>query len=190
VTTVVTPSDQVAVERGVVVVCNARVPELLATLGVRVPVFPVVPQVVVTRPVQPQPVHHLIGHAHRRLALKALPDGRLMVTGGWLGSWDPATGRAEVIDEHVTGNLADAVAVFPRIAGVDVAFAVADRVEAIAPDMVPIIDRIPGTSNAVFATGWSGHGWAIAPAVAELLVEWLVTDERPSLLSPFALDRF
>lgn len=187
---VLTRDEEIVVERGVVIVCNAGTPELLASVGVAVPVFPVVPQVIVTERVAPGLVRHLIGHAHRRLALKTLPDGRLMITGGWLGTWDAQTGRGLVADDQVAGNLAEAVAVFPRLNGVPVALAVADRVEAIASDMVPIIDRIPGTSNAIFATGWSGHGWAIAPAVSDLLAEWTLTGDRPSALAPFALDRF
>jgi sarcosine oxidase subunit beta len=49
---------------------------------------------------------------------------------------------------------------------------------------------VPGTTNALFATGWSGHGWAIAPAVAELLATWVVDGSRPPLLAPFGVRRF
>jgi sarcosine oxidase subunit beta len=190
ITGVSTPADTLTVGRSVIVACNAGVPELLASVGVTVPTFPVVPQVVVTEPAPPGLVRHLIGHAHRRLALKALPDGRLMITGGWLGNWDPQAQRGEVLADQVDANLAEAAAVFPQLAGVPVGVALADRVESIAPDMVPVIDRVPGIANAWFATGWSGHGWAIAPAVSELLVEWLLAGERPPALAPFALDRF
>ena len=31
----------------------------------------------------PPPMTRLIGHAHRTLAIKPLPDGRVMVSGGW-----------------------------------------------------------------------------------------------------------
>ena len=190
VSKVLTPTEDIVVDRGVIAVCNAGTPELVASIGITVPVFPVVPQVIITERAPPGLVHHLIGHAHRRLALKTLPNGSVMITGGWLGTWDAQTGRGQVVDDHVAGNLADAVAVFPRLQGVPVALALADRVEAIASDMVPIIDRIPGASNAFFATGWSGHGWAIAPAVSELLVEWTLTGNRPPSLAPFTLDRF
>jgi len=190
VTTVLTTADALDVDKGVIVTCNAGVPALLATVGVAVPVFPVVPQVVLTERGAPGLVRHLIGHAHRRVALKQLPDGRVMITGGWLGTWDAAAGRGLVVEDHVRGNVEEAVAVFPPLKDVGVVGAFADRVEAVAPDMVPIIDRIPGTANALFATGWSGHGWAIAPAVSELLVDWARTGDRPAALAPFALERF
>jgi sarcosine oxidase subunit beta len=150
----------------------------------------VVPQALMTAPLDRVPLRHLIGHAHRQLALKALPDRSVMITGGWLGRRDPETGRGVVDDDQVAGNLADAVAVFPALEGVELSAAVADRAEAIAHDFVPIIDTVPGIENALFATGWSGHGWGIAPAVVELLAGWVLTGDRPAALRPFGSTRF
>jgi len=179
------------VEAGTAVVAaNAGAQALLASGGIVLPVFPVFPQVLVSPPLERTCVRHLIGHAHRRLALKTLPGGEVMITGGWLGRWDADEKGGVVVPDAVAGNLADAAAVFPSLAGVEVALAVADRAEAVSRDLVPIIDRVPGADNAFFATGWSGHGWAIGPVVAELLVEWVTTGRRPPLLAPFALERF
>ena len=182
--------DEVVVGRGVVIACNTATADLLAPLGVHVPTFSVLPQVLVTEPIEPPPVHHLIGHAHRPLAIKALPDRRLMITGGRLGAWNERDQRGMVDAAQVAANLADAVAVFACLAGALLSESVADRAESVSPDMVPIVDRVPGVSNAFVATGWSGHGWAIAPVVGELLADWVVTGQRPALLAPFALDRF
>lgn len=88
------------------------------------------------------------------------------------------------------GNVAEAVAVYPSLEGVQVAEAKTDRRESTTIDGIPIIDRIPGLSNAVFATGWSGHGWAIAPAVTERLAAWVYSDEASPLLYPFRYSRF
>ncbi|MCB8962996.1 MAG: FAD-binding oxidoreductase, partial [Ardenticatenales bacterium] len=65
-----------------------------------------------------------------------------------------------------------------------------DRPEGVSFDGIPIIDQLPGLDNLTFAAGWSGHGWAIAPAVAQLLAEWRLTGRRPDLLTPFNLTRF
>jgi len=67
---------------------------------------------------------------------------------------------------------------------------VADRLETQAVDGIPIIGRLPGTSNVLVGTGWCGHGWAIAPAVCQLLAEWALTGQQPGLLRPFAYRRF
>jgi sarcosine oxidase subunit beta len=92
--------------------------------------------------------------------------------------------------DQVAANVAEAVAVFPMLADAPVLEAFADRPECDSADRVPIIDRVPGAENVFFATGWAGHGWAIAPAVSELLAGWILGGERPDLLRPFGCDRF
>jgi sarcosine oxidase subunit beta len=148
------------------------------------PTFEVYPQAIVTESMNEPPVRHLIGHEERPLAIKALPDGRVMITGGRLGA------KGKTSQEEVAANLADAIAMFPSLVAVHVEHAVADRAESIAPDMIPIIDRLDCEPRVLYATGWSGHGFAIAPAVSELLAEWLISRDRPELLAPFTATRF
>ena len=184
-------ADSGTVVGGTTVVCaNAGAADLLAPLGAVLPVFPVFPQVVLTEPMAPPPVRTVLGHAHRPLAVKALPDGSVMVTGGRLGRWDPGAGHGVVEPDQVAANLADAAATLPALADAAVASAVADRPEAVSHDLVPVVDLVPGVARALVATGWSGHGWAIAPSVAELVVDWVTTGTRPPGLAAFGLDRF
>jgi sarcosine oxidase subunit beta len=182
--------SRVGVERHLVLLNNAGLPTLLGAAGSTLPVWSVLPQVVVSEPVDPPPFRSLIGHAHRPLALKMIPGGRVMMSGGWRGRWNAGLGRGETIPAYVMGNVAQAVAVLPALEGVRIEESAADRLETICFDGVPIIDRAPGTENVVFAVGWTGHGWAIAPAVSELLADWLIQGERPDLLRPFGLARF
>jgi glycine/D-amino acid oxidase-like deaminating enzyme len=140
--------------------------------------------------VAPVTVRHLIGHAHRRLAVKSTPEGRVMISGGWRGRWNPSTGRGDAQEDQVRGNVAEAAAVYPGLEGARIIEAAADRPESQSVDGIPIIDRVPGIANALFATGWTGHGWAIAPAVCQLLATWAYSDDAPALLRPFAYSRF
>ena len=132
----------------------------------------------------------LIGHAHRTLAIKPLPDGRVMVSGGWRGRWDEATGQGEPIAEQVEGNRQEAVAVYPALADLPVHEVSTDRAEMISVDGIPIIDTLPGAENMLVGVGWSGHGWAIAPAVGKLMAQWVLSGERPDLLTAFSYGRF
>ncbi len=195
------------VARALLLLANAGTADLVqASGGPPLPVWSRLPQVVLAA-TPPTPVRHLIGHAHRRLALKMVPGpgvepgspeaetepaaGQcLMVSGGWSGRWNADTGRGETVPEQVAGNLAEARAVFPALADVVISQAQADRRESQSIDGIPIIDRLPGTANGFLATGWSGHGWALAPAVARLLADWALGGERPTLLAPFRYRRF
>jgi sarcosine oxidase subunit beta len=190
VTSLVTAAgEQIEVGEGVIVLANTGAASILKPLGVELPTFAVFPQALVTEPIDRVPAHHIVAHPRRRLSLKPLPDGAVMITGEWLGRPDGA-GRGVVDPAQRDSSLAAAADAFPSLRDVTLAHATADRAEAATPDLVPIIDAVPGAANVLFATGWSGHGFAMAPAVAELLADWAITGERPELFRPFGLDRF
>ena len=147
-------------------------------------------QVLLSSPMTDNPLRHLIGHAHRTLSLKREAEGRVMISGDRVGRWDQRRQIGETLAEEVAANLADAVAVYPALEGLEIELADAGHLEADSIDGIPIIDRVPGLANVIFATGWSGHGWAIAPAVAASLAIWALEQRRPSALAPFALSRF
>jgi sarcosine oxidase subunit beta len=183
--------ERVPVNKALLLLSNYHVVDLLAhQFGAHLPVWKRLPQILVTEPVHPTPVRHLIGHAHRRLAIKAFGDHQVMISGGWLGRWNPRTGRGEVQSDQVAGNMAEAVAVYPCLAGTAIAQTAADRLETDTADHIPIIDRVPGLDNAYFATGWSGHGWAIAPALWPLIANWAMHERYSPLLQPFSYRRF
>lgn len=185
--------DEGYVETGgpVLLLANCGVPPLLAgATGLKLPIWTVYPQVLMSTPLSPPLVATLIGHASRPLAVKTVADGAVMLSGGWRGAWNVEAGRAEVLPAAVRGNWEQAVAVFPAAAELDVAHAVADRPESVCVDGIPVVDRLPGVRNLWFATGWTGHGWALAPAMARLLADWVVEDHHPDRLEPFGLRRF
>lgn len=171
---------------------------ILANAGVRtlvspwfdLPIWNLCLQVLVSAPLAENPVRHLVGHASRTLSLKREPDGRLMISGGRLGRWDHATGRGTPIPEEVAANVADAVAVYPALEGIEIETADTGHLEADAIDGIPVIDQLPGNPHVIYASGWTGHGWAIAPAVTELLADWALENRRPDLLAPFSAGRF
>jgi sarcosine oxidase subunit beta len=181
----------VPVRKAVLLLTNMSSRALVAEhFGLSLPIWELLPQVILTEPLDHQVVQHLIGHSSRRLAIKAVPGGQIMISGGWHGRWNSQTGRGETLSDQIEGNYAEAAAVFPSLADIGIQQASANRPEAISVDDIPIIDHVPGVDNLILATGWSGHGWAIAPAVCELLAVWALTRTRPDLLEPFGLERF
>lgn len=158
--------------------------------GITLPVWSTLPQVIRTDTVNPMPVKHLIGHASRTLAIKPIADNQVMISGGWRGRQNPQTGQAETVPEQVEGNRAEAVAVYPILADVPIVEASADRSELISADNIPIIDTLAPAENMIIGLGWSGHGWAIAPAVSKFMAEWALSNSKPSLLEPFRYGRF
>lgn len=192
VTAVITAKgESIAFSGNLFVLANSGAHELVKTaFNLQLPVWNACLQVMITEPFDRVHVDTVLGHAHRMVSIKAEPDKRLMISGGWHGAWDVTSQRGSVLPSAVEGNLAQAIAVFPELQGVEVARTDADHLEAMSVDDIPIIDRVPGIANGYVATGWSGHGWAIAPVVATLIVKWALSRERSELLAPFVLKRF
>ncbi|MFC9088003.1 NAD(P)/FAD-dependent oxidoreductase [Nocardiopsis dassonvillei] len=179
------------VGEALLVLNNAGAADLLRTqFDVEPPVWRILPQALRLTPRSTPPLTHLVGHDHRSLSLKPLPDGAVMVSGGWRGRWDAENGRGRTVEENVRGNMRAAAEVYADLADAELDLADASRPESCSADEIPVIDRIPGTANALVGTGWTGHGFAIAPAVAESLAFWARTGARPDNLAPFSFARF
>jgi glycine/D-amino acid oxidase-like deaminating enzyme len=48
------------------------------------------------------------------------------------------------------------------------------------PDAIPVLGPVDGVEGFLFATGFSGHGFAMGPIVGKLLAE-LIIDGEPSI---------
>jgi len=190
VTGVITSNEgRIPVGRGLLVLANSAVADLVRP-WVTLPVWNETWQVLVSAPLESVPFSHVLLHPGRTLHLKTEGADRIMIAGGWPAQWDEALAKGRLLESSIAGNLADAVAVFPELEGITAEITDASHQEALSIDSLPVIDRLPGAENALYATGWSGQGMAIAPVVADLLAEWALTEERPALLAPFALSRF
>ena len=60
----------------------------------------------------------------------------------------------------------------------------------VTPDNYPILGRTPGLSNLIQLSGFVGHGFMMAPAVAERTAEWMVHGAEDELFTRFNLERF
>ncbi|MFI6574200.1 NAD(P)/FAD-dependent oxidoreductase [Nocardiopsis sp. NPDC050513] len=111
--------------------------------------------------------------------------GRLRVSGGMDFGRGPARPVPERIDAITRGAA-------PMVVGVDWT----DRRHAwagdrpLAPDGLPVVDRLPGYANAYLATGYSMLGLTLSGPAAEALATFLVDGVRPAVLEPFRADRF
>lgn len=183
--------ETVGVKESLIALSNVHAAELVRTeLGVSVPVWPVVPQVMATEPLDDPPITHLIGHDSRTLAMKVIEGDRIMISGGWRGEWNDGRDLGETIDAHIEGNRREAVETFPALESVQIERADASRRDTASVDHVPIIDAVPGVENVIIGTGWTGHGFAISVAVTRLLAEWVRSGKKPEALAPFTFARF
>ncbi|MBJ6762257.1 FAD-dependent oxidoreductase [Myxococcaceae bacterium JPH2] len=60
----------------------------------------------------------------------------------------------------------------------------------VTPDNNPVLGRTPGLDNLLQMSGFVGHGFMMAPAVAERMAQWMTRNESDELFTRFNLRRF
>jgi glycine/D-amino acid oxidase-like deaminating enzyme len=114
-----------------------------------------------------------------------LEDGRLLVGGTFdMGDETPAV-RPDVIDSILAGLYAT----LPQLRGLPAAYqwyCFRPR----HPDGLPVIDRVPGLSNAWLTSGHYRTGILLAPVTAHTLMRWISSDQAPAEAPTWSSDRF
>ena len=132
------------------------------------------------------------GNIHIRVGKELLRDiGRRM-------PWSPArkhpfahtVGVEPEPDQRMaTAALANLHKLVPSLGDVGIQRVWAGRID-VTPDAVPVIGRVPEVEGFVFATGFSGHGFALGPGVGFVVAE-LVAEGNSSIdLGPLRYSRF
>lgn len=176
----------------VVLATGLHTSELLAPLGLALPLRSQIVSVLQTVPAAPM-FEQVFGVANGDCAGRQELDGRFRVTTGisdWphpLAGWQP---------DHLQPSCATVLemirrigAVLPIIHETGVARVWGGLID-LTPDGLPVIDAPEGIDGLVVAAGFSGHGFGIAPIVGLMAAE-LARGITPSLsLDSFRLARF
>jgi len=174
----------------VIVAAGAWSARLLAPHGVTLPFTTRALQMLQTE-TAPGALAPVLGAFDRKLSFKQLASGAYLIGGGWPAAIpDEAGNRWQVLDDSVRESLAVAREVYPPAADVKVARGWAG-LEAFTPDGLPVLGRVPGLDGVLVAAGFSGHGFALAPVVGDVLARLaLGRDAREDLWRGLRLDRF
>jgi sarcosine oxidase subunit beta len=162
---------------------------LLAGLGVELSVHARPLQMLLTDPA-PTTLEPVVSSFNRALSFKQLADGRYLIGGGWPGHIiDEAMNAWRLVEESVQASLEVAREVYPPVAATKLARGWVG-LEAFTPDGLPVLGPLPGIDGLLVATGFSGHGFALAPAVGDVLARLaLGLDPRASLWQGLRFDR-
>ncbi len=186
VTAVVTPRGTV---RTGTVVCTAGPwsQQVAALAGVALPVTPLRRQIVVTEPVEDLPADlpmtidfttSFYFHGEGRGLLMGLsdPDERPGFSLERSDAWLPRLAAA--VERRA-----------PALAGVGLRSGWAGLYE-MTPDHNALIGEVDGTSRFLYATGFSGHGFLMGPAVGEVVRDLVLRREPPVDVTALSVNRF
>lgn len=175
----------------VVLATGAWSDELVAGIGLSLPIKTLTLQMLLTTPAHAQILQPVLGTLGRTLSLKQLPSGAFFLGGGWPG--DPSPDRLSYTTRpaSIEGNWRDACAVVPAVAQQEIARAWCG-LEAASIDGIPFIGPAPDLTGLTLALAFCGHGFAIAPAVGRAVADQLTGHRVPELdgLSPARIANF
>ena len=175
----------------VVLAAGVWTDELAQTAGLSLPIRTRVPQILISSPARPGTLLPVLGSAGRRLSLKQLPTGEFMLGGGWPGVAAEDRRSFTMLDESIAGGWAAGVGIVPAV-GEQTIIRKWCGLEAETLDHIPLIGPISGLPGLTVAVGFSGHGFAIAPAVGRCVADQLAGRPTPELagLDPGRTARF
>lgn len=161
-------------------------------VNVHLPIFPIAIMMSVTEKVEPI-VPHLIQHVGRKLSMKQVGDGNILVGGGWSarlpqkhGNWT-ADGDARIDVDTLRANLQTAADVAPMIKQLHL-LRTWTGTTGITPDQLPIVGEVSRTPGFYVASG--GSAFTYGPTYARLLCEQITRGESSFPLTPYSPDRF
>jgi sarcosine oxidase subunit beta len=169
----------------VVVACGAWSPEVAALAGVALPNRPTRHEILATEPLKPW-LGPLVATLGTGLYFSQTQRGE--VVGGMGDPGEPAgTGQGSTLRFLARFSRA-ATALVPRLAGVKVIRQWAGLYD-VTPDRRPILGPA-GLANFHQLSGFVGHGFMMAPAVAELYADLLAGRGRDEIFDRFGVERF
>jgi sarcosine oxidase, subunit beta len=165
--------------------------ELAATIGLRLPIRTRALQMILSTPAHNYQLEPVISAVGRALSLKQVANGGFLLGGGWLG--DPSHDRRSYLmrSTSIQGNWATASELLPVVGKQQIVRSWCG-LEAQSIDDIPFIGQIPGLSGFTVAVGFSGHGFALAPAIGRCVADQINGLSTPELdaLNPSRIATF
>jgi sarcosine oxidase, subunit beta len=162
--------------------------ELAARLGEPVPVRAAAYMMMVTD-ARPRFVEPVIGLASRKLSLKQMANGTVVIGGGFEATPDVLSGETALDLPGLAKSAEIACTIFHILRKARLVRAWAG-IDGEAADKIPVIGRSVLHEGLTHAFGFSGHGFQLVPAVGRALAGLIGTGEAGLPLEPFSIARF
>lgn len=168
----------------VVVAAGYGSPSLLRPLGVELPIEKEARYLFFSEPIRERLLEPLVVASERRFAAKQLANGRVLASDLDAGG-DPESGA-----HHWRENVSEGIrSLLPVLEFVSFPMLVEGFYD-ITPDHQPILGPVPGFDGLWLATGFSGHGFMIAPAVGRLVADAVGGRDIDPLTRELSIERF
>jgi len=164
---------------------------LAESIGLHLPIRTLALQMLLSTPTQPGLVQPVLSAVNRALSLKQLADGSFLLGGGWLGDVTSDRASYTIRPSSEQGNWQTACELVPIVSQLQIARSWCG-LEAESIDEIPFVGTVPNWDGLTLALGFSGHGFAISPAVGRAVADLISGKEVKELvgLSPVRMKMF
>lgn len=160
--------------RRVVLAGGVWIQNMLAWLGVQIPIKVLINQLIITERIRPV-MRTVLSVASGLLSLKQFANGTVLIGGGWQGDGDRERGGVEVRPQNLVGNVRLAAYAVPALAEARIA-RVWLGLEAETADAMPIIGDVPGVPQA-YVVGSAHSGYTSGPFMGRIMAQHILGQE-------------
>lgn len=161
----------------VVLAGGVWIENMLAWLGVHIPIKVLVNQLIITERVRPV-MRTVLSVANGLLSLKQFANGTVLIGGGWQGEGDRERGGVEARPQNLVGNMRLAAYALPALAEARIA-RIWLGLEAETADAMPIIGDVPGVPRA-YVVGSAHSGYTSGPFMGRIMAQHIL-GQQPEL---------
>ena len=172
-----------------IIAAGAWITHLCRPLGIELPLYPKIQQVMITAPAPPL-FPEIVTHIGGRLTLKQQSGvGKVLVGGGWLGDGSEHDGDPHRLRlESLSGNLDLAIRTIPGLAQTHLLRGWTG-VEGRSPDRLPLIGSV-GEPAGLHLLGCAAGGFTLAPICGALAAKQVVGEQSTLSSEKFSPRRF
>lgn len=169
--------------------CNSLLTKLRIKIPLEIPIVTVIQTEKATKLLKP-----VLGVANANLAMRQELNGCFRITSGaqkWYGKIEEKNDMpyAATTLEKIKFTLERSLEVIPKLGQCSIKAFWGGLID-LTPDAIPVIDKIEEYDGLIVASGFSGHGFGIAPAISGILSD-LTMKKVPRLpIDPFSFYRF
>jgi len=162
--------------------------ECAERLGDTVSFQPILPMMMVSERLPPL-VEPVVIASGRPLSLKQMPNGTIVMGGGYLATGELESERNRINFDGLQKSAATVADLFPALREVRIVRCWAGFEGRMADD-IPVIGPSAAAPQAYHAFGFSGHGFQLGPIVGEILADLITTGHTDLPIEPFSVERF
>lgn len=176
----------------VVITTGAWSKDLVEMAGLHIPMYPIPLTMNITESVEPV-IHHLIQHVGKRLTLKQVRDGNILIGGGWSSQFVKKDGKLDltsspkILTESVKGNVQIAADLVPAIKDFRL-IRTWPGVTGVSIDQLPILGEFPERKGLYIGGG--GSGFTFGPLYGKVLSELILNGKTDYSIEAFSPKKF